>query len=71
MGYTTRNDLKELFTDRMQKGYDWQEFMWDTYMRMESLGLYKPGNSCPTCLKFTLFWLFALLDEGEAKNKIT
>ena len=22
-------------------------------------------------IKFTLFWLFASLDEGEAKNKIT
>ena len=66
--YTTRNDLKDLFNDRMQKGREWDVFVWDTTARMESLEVYKPGNMCPTCLKFLLFWLFASLDKGEAKN---
>ena len=69
--YTVRNDLKDLFQDRMQKGRAWDVFLWDTTSKMESLGVYKPGNACPTCLKFLLYWMFASLDEGEAKNKIT
>merc|ERR1711954_270331 len=55
----------------MQKGRAWDAFLWDTTSRMESLGLWKPGNTCTTCLKFLLYWLYASLDEGEAKSKIT
>ena len=69
--YTVRSDLKDLFQDRMQKGRAWDVFLWDTTSRMESLGVYKPGNTWPTCLKFLLYWMFTSLDEGEAKNKIT
>merc|ERR1712081_42229 len=69
--YTVRNDLKDLFQDRMQKGRTWDVFLWDNTSKMESLGVWKPGNTCPTCLKFLLYWMFASLDEGEAKNKIT
>ena len=39
--YTTRNNLKDLFHDRMQKGRAWDVFLWDTTARMESLGVYK------------------------------
>merc|ERR1711954_625737 len=46
-------------------------FLWDTTLQMESLGVYKPGNTWPKCLKFLLYWMFASLDKGEAKNKIT
>ena len=53
--YTIRNDLKDLFQDRMQKGRAWDVFLWDTTSRMESLGVYKPGNTCQTCLKFLLY----------------
>ena len=49
--YTTRNNLKDLFNDRMQKGRDWDVFIWDTTARIESFGIYKPGNTCPTNLK--------------------
>ena len=55
----------------MQKGRAWDMFLWDTTSKMESLGLWKPGNTCTTCIKFLLYWMFASLDEGEAKNKIT
>ena len=37
--YTVRNDLKDLFQDRMQKGRAWDVFLWDTTSRMESLGV--------------------------------
>merc|ERR1711954_146146 len=69
--YTVKNHLKDLFVDRMQKGRTWDVFLWDTTSKMESIGVYKPGNTCPTCLKFQLYWMFASSDEGEAKNKIT
>ena len=69
--YTVKNDLKDLFADRMQKGRTWDVFLWDTTSKMESLGVYKPGNTCPTCLKFLLYWMFASLDKGGAKKKIT
>ena len=68
--YTVKNDLKDLFADRMQKGRTWDVFLWDTTSKIESLGVLKPGNTCTTCLKFLLYWMFASLDEGEAKNKI-
>ena len=55
----------------MQKGRDWEEFQWDIYARIESQGLYKPGNNCPTFLKLVLYWLFDSLDGGDAKDKIT
>ena len=50
--YTVRNDLKDLFADRMQKGRTWDVFLWDTTSKMESIGVYKPENMYPTCLKF-------------------
>ena len=37
--YTTRNDLKSPFHDRMQKGRAWDVFLWDTTARMERLGV--------------------------------
>ena len=55
----------------MQAGRDWEEFQWDTYARLQSLGLYKPRNNCPTCLKWVFYWLFDSLDEKDAKDKIT
>ena len=70
-GYTTRTDLKELFSNRMQAQCNGEEFQWDTYARLESLGLYKRRIYCNTCIKLVLYWLFDSLEEGDAKDKIT
>ena len=37
---------------------------------MEELGLYNPGNNCPTCLKWNLYRKFDSFDKGNAKGKI-
>ena len=34
--YTVKNDLKDLFADRMQMGRAWDMFLWDTTSKMEA-----------------------------------
>ena len=62
--------MLKLFSDRKQNGKDWDVFCWETDVRMEELGLYKPANQCATCNKFNLYWKLESLDKGPAKDKI-